>query len=159
MPWIVPIIHTLSVSVVKIPIIMGIIGDMVGVRILVTAVGVKTIVDSFPMTGRRPVTVNLAEPAYIIFCWASIPLMYWTCAKIAFGFKTRLLIIISILIMAEILSKIALTSMVIPLISILMLVIAKIAVSKTIVIESLISIEIGLSQKSVAAIIVTIIGC
>ena len=155
-----PVIHTRSVSLMKIPVVMEIIGNIVGVKILGAPIGVKTIVDSFPMTGRRPVTVNLAEPAYIIFCWALRSMMYWTCAKIAFGFKTQLLIKISVLIMAEILSKIALTSMVIPPIGVLMLAIAKIAVFKTIVIESLISIEIvGFSGKLIATVnVITSIG-
>ena len=43
LPLVIPIIHTHSISVVKIPIIMGITGDMIGVRILATAIGVKTV--------------------------------------------------------------------------------------------------------------------
>ena len=45
-----------------------------------------------------------------------------------------------------------------PLISILMVIIAKITLSEAIPVESLILVEIGLPRKSISSIIITIIG-
>ena len=66
--------------------------------------------------------------------------------------------IISILVTAEILPKTAIISIMMPLISILMMIIAKITLSEAIPVESLISVEIGLPRKSSSSIIITIIG-
>ena len=45
-----------------------------------------------------------------------------------------------------------------PLISILMVIIAKIALSEAVPVETLITVEIGFSRKSITSIIITIIG-